>query len=153
VTKKNRPTDLANRLHTAAIHLLRGLRDVDEQAGISARRLSALSVIVFAGPISLTDLAAAEQVSLPTTSRMMKDMEADNLIERIPDPADKRSVRIQATTKGLSLFEEARQRRIKSISDRVQTLTNEQIALLEEATTLLEKITLPPNHPNRNENW
>ena len=153
MTKNNRPSDLANRLHTTSIHLLRGLRDVDEQAGISARRLSALSVIVFAAPITLTDLAAAEQVSLPTTSRMMKDMEADGLVERVPDPDDKRSVRIQATPKGQALFDDARQRRVESIAERIQSLTAEQLALLEEAASLLEKITLPPNHPHRSEDW
>lgn len=153
MTKKDLPADLANRLHTTAIHLLRGLRDIDEQAGISARRLSALSVIVYAGPITLTDLAAAEQVSLPTTSRMMKDMEADELIERIPDPADKRSVRVQATAKGQALFDEARRRRIESISNRIQSLPDEQMKVLKEATTLLERIILPPNHPHRNEDW
>ena len=146
--KNNRPTDLANRLHSTAIHLLRGLRPQDKRAGISARRLSALSVIAFAGPISLSRLAKAEQVSLPVTSRMMKDMEYEGLIERIPDPDDRRSTKIQITPRGQAVFDKARQRRIQAIAAKLAALKPNQIELLEEVLPILEQITLPPNHPH-----
>lgn len=146
--KELSPTDIANRLHSTAIHLLRGLRSVDELAGISARRLSALSVIVFAGPITISELAQAEQVSLPTTSRMMKDMEFDGLVARIPDQDDKRSVKIQVTEQGLILFNQARQRRIQAVAERISTLNTEQLELLAQAVSILEQITLPQNHPH-----
>jgi DNA-binding MarR family transcriptional regulator len=140
--------NLANRLHSVAIHLLRGLRPQDDLAGISARRLSALSVIIFAGPLSLSNLAEIEQVSLPTTSRMMKDMEYEGLVERIADPDDKRSSRIQSTAKGQALFAEARQRRIQAITDRITALSPDQINLLQQAIPALEQMILPPNHPH-----
>lgn len=57
--------DIADRLHSIAIHLLRRLRKVDESTGLSGPRLSALSLVVFAGPVALTELAAAEQVKGP----------------------------------------------------------------------------------------
>ncbi len=145
------PTDLANRLHSTAIHLLRGLRPQDELAGISARRLSALSVIVFAGSISPSNLAKAEQVSLPVTSRMIKDMEYDGLVERLPDPQDRRSNRIQATPRGREIFEKARRRRIQAIAGKLAALKPDQIALLEETLPILEQIALPPNHPHLRE--
>ncbi|MGD2027113.1 MAG: MarR family transcriptional regulator [Anaerolineales bacterium] len=146
--KNNHPTRLADRLHSTAIHLLRGLRPQDERTGISARRLSALSVIAFAGPISLSNLAEAEQVSLPVTSRMMKDMEYEGLVERIPDPDDRRSARIQITSRGQALFDQARQQRIQAIADKLAALESNQIELLEEVLPILEQITLPPNHPH-----
>jgi len=40
---------VAEQMHSAAIHLLRKLRREDAQSGLNAPRLSALSVIVFAG--------------------------------------------------------------------------------------------------------
>ena len=61
-------TELADRLHSAAIHLLRRLRREDDASGLGAPQLSALSVIVFAGPITLGALARAEQVRPPTIS-------------------------------------------------------------------------------------
>src|SRR5215475_8975886 len=74
--------DLADRLHSAAIHLLRLVRGQDAAAGIGPARLSALSVIVFAGPLSLNDLARAEQVRPPTVSRIVDALETEGLARR-----------------------------------------------------------------------
>jgi hypothetical protein len=62
---------IADRLHSAAIHLLRRLRREDATSGLSAPRLSALSVIVFGGPLTLGELANAEQVRPPTMTRLV----------------------------------------------------------------------------------
>ncbi len=51
--------ELADRLHSAAIHLLRRLRREDDASGLPAPQLSALSVIVFGGPIAIGALADA----------------------------------------------------------------------------------------------
>ena len=73
-TSPTRDVDaVADRLHSAAIHLLRRLRVEDEALGISAPRLSALSVLVFAGPRRVGELAEAEQVEPPT--RLVDGME------------------------------------------------------------------------------
>jgi hypothetical protein len=48
---------IADRLHSTSIHLLRRVRRADETNRLSAANLSALSVIVFGGPISLFTLA------------------------------------------------------------------------------------------------
>ena len=54
------PIEVADRVHSAAIHLLRRLRVRDQESGIGPAQMSALSVLVFAGPRSLKELAAAE---------------------------------------------------------------------------------------------
>ena len=82
---------IADRLHSAAIHLLRRLRQEDAAAGLTAPRLSALSVIVFAGPLTLGELAEAEQVRPPTISRLVQGLEAEGLVERSRDPVDPRA--------------------------------------------------------------
>src|SRR5919199_1876113 len=79
---------VADRLHSAAIHLLRRLRKVDEASGLSAPRLSALSVLVFAGPRTLGELAAAEQVRPPTMTRLVRALERSGLVTREHDPDD-----------------------------------------------------------------
>src|SRR5271154_2297497 len=98
------PAEIADKLHSAAIHLLRKLRREDESSGLNAPRLSALSVIVFGGPLSLGDLAAAEQVRPPTMTRIVDALETQMLITRQRDPADGRSVRLAATAKGKALL-------------------------------------------------
>ena len=75
MAKKADTEDLADRLHSAAIHLLRLVRVQDTASGLGPARLSALSVIVFGGPVSLNDLARAEQVRPPTMSRIVDALE------------------------------------------------------------------------------
>ena len=64
----------ADRLHLAAIHLLRNVRASDVETGLSPARLSALSVLVFGGARTITQLAAAEQVRLPTMSGIVRGL-------------------------------------------------------------------------------
>ena len=82
-TSPTRDVDaVADRLHSAAIHLLRRLRVEDEALGISAPRLSALSVLVFAGPRRVGELAEAEQVEPPTMTRLVDGMEREGYVAR-----------------------------------------------------------------------
>src|SRR5260370_10450111 len=89
--KPPRPEEIADRLHSAAIHLLRRVRVQDAASGISPARLSALSVIVFGGPISLSDLAGTEQGRPPTMSRVLDALEAALLARRRINQQDCRS--------------------------------------------------------------
>ncbi|MEA3065155.1 MAG: hypothetical protein QOJ27_1601, partial [Sphingomonadales bacterium] len=91
---------MASGLHSAAIRLLRMVRREDRLTGISPPRLSALSVLVFAGPMSLAELAAAEEVRAPTMSRIVEGLVTDGLASREVDPANRRKVRIAATEEG-----------------------------------------------------
>src|SRR5881275_3221952 len=102
--------ELADRLHSAAIHLLRRLRRQDDASGLPAPQLSALSVIVFGGPITLGALAAAEQVRPPTITRVVATLEESGLVVRETDDADRRVARVKATAKGTRLLQEGRQR-------------------------------------------
>src|SRR5689334_17688709 len=108
--------DLADRLHSAAIHLLRLVRGQDAATGVGPARLSALSVIVFGGPVSLNDLARAEQVRPPTMSRIVDALESDGLARRRTNPQDRRAVVIEATQKGAQILKEGRRRRVELLA-------------------------------------
>src|SRR5271170_1695702 len=81
---------IADRLHSASIHLLRRVRKQDAATGEGPARLSALSVLVFGGPMTLGELAAAEQVRPPTMSRIVTGLEHSRLAERLTDAGDAR---------------------------------------------------------------
>lgn len=142
-------TEVADRLHSAAIHLLRRLRVQDASAGLSAPRLSALSVIVFGGPIAMNELARAEQVSAPTISRLASALEADGLVERVDDPADRRVQLLRATRKGRRLLDEGRRRRVSMLARALLELPNRDRDLLERASRVLQRISLPERHPRQ----
>src|SRR5450432_1267815 len=95
---------IAEALHSAAIRLLRLLRKEDAAAGLTGPQLSALSVLVFAGPQRLGALAAVEQVSLPTMSRLVSALERGGLAMRSGDPADRRASIVVVTGAGRALL-------------------------------------------------
>jgi DNA-binding MarR family transcriptional regulator len=135
---------IADRLHSAAIHLLRRVRRVDEATGLSGAKLSALSVVVFAGPISLRDLAAAEQVRPPSMTRTVRELELDGLITRETDDSDRRVTRIRATAKGEQLLKQGRGARIKLLADLLRSLDVDDLSLLDEASKALERLFSAP---------
>ena len=92
--------ELADRLHSAAIHVLRRVAREDTASGLGGPALSALSVIVFGGPITLGKLAEAERVRPPTMTRTVQGLEAGGLVRREQDVNDKRIVHVHATPTG-----------------------------------------------------
>jgi DNA-binding MarR family transcriptional regulator len=133
-------TDLADRLHSAAIHLLRRLRREDDASGLPAPQLSALSVIVFAGPITLGELARAEQVRPPTISKLIVELEARGLVARELDAADRRIVRVRSTARGTKVLHDGRQRRVAALVASLGSLSTRDRALLARALPVLERI-------------
>jgi DNA-binding MarR family transcriptional regulator len=133
-------TILADRLHSAAIHLLRRLRRVDAEQGLSAPRLSALSVVVFGGPLTLGELAHAEQVRPPTMTRLAQALEREGLVDRRADPTDGRIVRIRATAKGRSLLARGRARRVETLAAYLGGVSAEDRAAVQRAIEVIERI-------------
>lgn len=123
----------------------------DAESGLTPSRLSALSVIVFAGPIRVGDLATAEQVRPPTISRLVKELEADGLVRRVPDPQDGRAHRIEATARGDEILQEGRRRRVEVLASRIRELSQKDRSVLDRATAILERLALPTDHPQHGE--
>jgi len=131
--------ELADRVHSLAIHLLRRVRVVDADSGLSAARLSALSVLVFGGPRTVGELAAAEQVSAPTMSRLVSALAAAKLVRRGSDPADARRVRVRATAAGEGALQAARGRRIEQMAALLRELDPAERVAVRRAVSLLEE--------------
>ena len=131
---------MADRLHSAAIHLLRRLRVEDEALGISAPRLSVLSVLVFAGPKRIGELARIEQVEPPTMTRLVDGLVRDGLAVRETDPDDARAVGVRATATGARTLRRGRAKRVETLKTRLATLSPAELAALGEGVDVLERI-------------
>lgn len=134
-----RKSVVADRLHSAAIHLLRRAAEEDKAAGLSRARLSALSVVVFRGPLTLGELATAEGVRSATMTGIVNGLERDGLVCRRPHGRDKRSVNIEATGAGRQLLGQARTRRIEHVAAKLDDLSDEDLELLRRAAELLDE--------------
>lgn len=133
--------EAADRIHSAAIHLLRRVNRVDKEAmGIGPARASVLSVLVFARPRTLTELAEAERVTLPTMSKLVAAMEHEGLVRRTPHATDGRSVRITATAKGRRLLERGRERRLSLLESLLAQADAREVGVVREAAEIVERI-------------
>jgi len=137
----------ANQLHSAAIHLLRAIRVEDRATGLSGPRLSALSVIVFGGPLPMAALAAAEQVQPPTITRLVRELEREGLVERVRDREDRRVLRVRATPRGRQVMQEGRRRRVARLAAALKALPPADRKLLKRAAELIERLARPAEPP------
>ena len=131
--------ETADKLHSAAIHLLRRLRVRDRESGIGPAQLSALSVLVFGGPASLGELADAEQVRPPTMSRIVSGLERAKLVKRHAT-RDGRRVRLVATPRGTKILWEGRRRRVESLAKAILALSEEEQQRLGELAEVLQRV-------------
>src|SRR5467141_3557245 len=109
----------ADRLHSAAIHLLRRLRVRDRESGVGPAQLSALSVLVFGGPRSLGERAG---------------------LVRRRATEDGRRVRLEASAKGTKVLQEGRMRRVESLAKALCALSGKEQKLLGRLVELLQRV-------------
>lgn len=137
--------DLAERLHSAAIHLLRRVANVDARAGLSAARHSALAVIVDRGPLTMTDLARIEQVSAATASSTVGGLEAAHLVARRKRGSDARIVVVRATDAGRRVLVEGRATRLVLLQDGLAALSTQEREALVRGVGVLERVLSMPS--------
>ncbi len=138
----SRTRETADRMHSAAIHLLRRVSREDPRAGVSPARLSALSVLVFAGPQRISELALMERVKVPTMSRLVAAMEGEGLVRRERHGTDGRVVVLHATAKGKRILDRARELRLALLESLLSKATAREIATVREAAEIVDRLVL-----------
>jgi DNA-binding MarR family transcriptional regulator len=131
--------DLAPRLHSAVLHLLRRLAREDRASGESPARLSALSVLVFGGPRPIGRLARDEGVTAPTMTRLVTALEQDGLVTRTSDPADRRSQLVAATERGREILIAGRARRVAALERLLARVPARERRSLVAAVSVIEE--------------
>lgn len=139
-TRQTEREDIADRLHSAAIHILRRVRRLDLAMGLTPARLSVLSVLVFGGAKTLGELATIEQVTPPTMTRLVAGLEREQLLRREPDTTDRRVVRVAATPRAARLMQKGRQARVKDLAATLATLEPGDLATVSRATEILRDL-------------
>ncbi len=137
------PREAADRLHSAAIHLLRRLRTSDTTTGLTPPQSSALSVLVFGGPQTLGRLASLEQVRPPTMTRLVAELERQSLIQRRADPDDRRKIWLEPTAAARKILVEGRARRVARLEADLRALPAAQYTRLINALGVIEGVARP----------
>ena len=146
---ESQPLELADRLHSSAVRLLRRVRVADTATGLSAPRLSAVAWVVLGGPVTITRLAEAEQVRVPTISRLVKALERGGLIVRRADPDDRRVQYLRATAKGRRLLDAGRRRRVALLAAELARVPEKDRRLLARALDVIARLNARDTVPEQ----
>jgi DNA-binding MarR family transcriptional regulator len=131
--------DVAGHLRLVLARTARRLRQ-EAGADLSPSMISALASVDRHGPLTPSELAAHERVQRPTITRVLARLEELGLIDRAPDPADGRSSLIAASADGRTLLHRQRSRKDQYLAHRLETLDADDVATLERAAAILERI-------------
>jgi DNA-binding MarR family transcriptional regulator len=136
--------ELADRVHTVAMRLLRAVREADARSELSTARFSALSTLVYDGPSSVGELAASEHVTAPTMSRLVTALERAGYVTRESDSADGRRVQVAPTQAGVEALAAARRERVERLATVFEGMGEENQAAVLAATEVLDEVLDPP---------
>jgi DNA-binding MarR family transcriptional regulator len=136
-------TELAERLRLAVSRTARRLRQ-EAGGGLSPSLSAALASIDRHGPLTPSELAAREQIQRPTTTRIVDRLVAEGLVERTPDPHDRRCLRLATTAAGRATLRASRRRKTALLVRALDDLGPEDRATLERAAALLEGLLEEP---------
>ena len=136
-------TDAADRMRHAVARLARMLRQQDD-GELGATATAALATVRKRGPLTLGELAACEQVSPPTMTKVIEKLEDRGFVSRQVDGHDRRVTRVSVTAAGHRYLEVTRSRRTAWLAGRLSDLEPEQLARLASATELLEAVIAEP---------
>ena len=94
------------------------------------------------GPLSVSDLAAAELVRPQSMAQTVSDLEGDGLVSRRPDPGDGRRALVELTAHGRAVLNEERRKREGWLAEVIAgDLSAEEQVVLREAAGLLRRIS------------
>lgn len=134
-------TEVAPRLRLVVMRIARLLRQrADPENDLSTSLLSALATVDRVGAVTLGELAAAERVQPPSMTRLVAKLEERELVVRRVDVSDRRVARVEITPEGHKLLHRSRTLKTAFLAQRLQSLSSEDLAVLDAALPVLEKL-------------
>jgi len=138
-TKTEHDVELPARLRLAITRMARRLR---QEAGtdLGPSQAAALATIERHGPLAPSELADRERIKRPTATRILARLTELGLVNRIPDPSDRRCAIVSASPEGRALLRRLRQRKTAYLAMRLRELPAEDVEALEGAAGVLERL-------------
>lgn len=107
---------------------------------MSPLQFHVLIFLSFRDSLSMSELAAKLHISRQQLTSLTDKLEEKNLIERVHDKEDRRSVRISITPSGMHCLKEHRKQTIEIIAHRFEQLSEEEIEELHRTIQSFTKI-------------
>lgn len=133
-------TDTAPRLRAVVGKLSRRLRPTLAGSGLTPTRLSVLATLDRRGPIRISELASIEGLNPTMLSRVIAELAAAGLLQRVSDPHDGRAALVDATAAGRRLHKKIQNERNDVLSVLLADLDERRRDELVDALAVLEEI-------------
>jgi DNA-binding MarR family transcriptional regulator len=130
----------ADKLHSAALHLLRAAAAADAGMRLDGPRASLLSILAFAGPQTMSRLAEMERVTPAAVTKLVTALERQGLAVRVRDDTDRRLVRVHATEAGIAILSKGRAARVKVVQGLLRGLSKDELGTLDAAAAIMERM-------------
>ena len=128
-----------SRLAMSVMRLERRLRQYST-GGVTASQYAALVTLSKRGELTLGELAGAEGVAPPSMTRIAARLERAGLVQRRPDPLDRRVALVAVSPRGAELLNEARTRREVYLTACLEAMAPEEVAVLARAAELMSRL-------------
>ncbi len=133
---------LASALRVSVMRLSRRLRNEREaDEDMTPNQLAVLGTLSRCGAMSIGDLAGAERVQPPSMTRIVHALCDKGLVQRRPDPRDKRMVVVSLTDAARSVLETSRRRKEAWLNHRLGELSVAERQTLRDAAPILERLS------------
>src|SRR4051794_29999617 len=133
-------TALASTLRLSVMRLARRLRGMRADSSMTLSQLAALATLDRHGPLTPGGLAAHEKVQPPSMTRLLAVLETAGLVTRTAPPTDGRQVVMAVSAAGQAMLREDRRRRDAWLAQRLRTLDPEEVAVLDRAAAILDRL-------------
>lgn len=107
------------------------------EIGVTMPQAKVLYLVVMAGGLRMSELAARLGVSLSTVSGLVERLVEGDLVARHDDPADRRQVVVTATPAGIALLDRFNELNAGHLRRLLASLDDEDLAVVERAFRLL----------------
>ncbi len=129
-------------LRIAVMRLARRLRNERVSDAMTPSQMAVLATLMREGPMTPGDLAVVERVQPPSMTRILQALQHDDLVMRTPHPTDRRQVLYAVTDKARTMVERDRARRDQWLLHRLEELSPEDLAIVEQAIPVLNRLAL-----------
>jgi len=127
------PLAVANRLRPALLKLARELRRESHALGVTGGQVSLLFQIQRHRGIGVRDLAQLERISAAAMSGHVDRLERAGLVQRTPNPVDRRRHGLSVTPEGERVLRSVKSRRTAWLASRLERLSPGELAAVDAA--------------------
>jgi DNA-binding MarR family transcriptional regulator len=127
------PLAVANRLRPALLRLARELRRESHALGVTGGQVSLLFQIQRHRGIGVRGLAQLERISAAAMSGHVDRLERAGLVQRTPDPDDRRRHGLSVSAEGERVLRSVKSRRTAWLASRLERLSPEDLEALDRA--------------------